>query len=257
VLRFRGRHLLGVAAFLAGLSLAVVPTLGADQSVNAGDGGNVFSPKTVTVSAGERVTWTRSGGSHNVRFVDDPYEMPADPSTSWSTVSRTFTTPGTYRYYCEQHGDSGGIGMSGTVVVTPASTTGTPPPGGGPPGSGPPGTVNDKVAPAVKLSVSSGQRILRQRALVVDVRVDEQATVTASAKIATPGASRVLALKKVTRKLEPNARAKLKLKLSRKARAGVASALRRGLRLKAKVKIVAKDAAGNSRTSTKTVAVKK
>jgi plastocyanin len=245
------------ATFLAGLALAVVPTFGADQSVSA-TGGNTFNPPTVTVAVGERVTWTRTGGSHNVKFDDGSFEEPSSASSSWDTVSRTFTTPGTYRYYCELHGGQGGSGMSGTVVVTSPSTTGTPPPGGGPPGSGPPGgTVNDKVAPDVKLAVSSGQRILKRRGLVVDVHVDEQATVSASAKIATPGASRVVTLKKVTRKLEANSRAKLKLKLSRKARAGVASALRRGARLKAKVKVVAKDAAGNSRTSTKTVKVKK
>jgi plastocyanin len=242
-------------AFLVGLALAVVPSFGADQSVNAGGGSNTFSPSTVTVGAGEKVTWTNKGGSHNVRFDDGAFEQPANPDSSGWTVSRTFNTPGTYTYYCEQHRSQG---MTGTVVVTPASTTGPPPPGGGPPGSGPPpGTVGDKVAPSAKLSVSAGQRILRRHGLVVDVRVDEQATVTASASITVPGASRVIALKKATRRLGANSKAKLKLGLSRKARAAIASALRRRARLKAKVKVVAKDAAGNSSTSKRNVTVKK
>jgi plastocyanin len=244
-------------AFLAGLALAVVPSFGADQSVNAGGGSNTFSPSTVTVGTGEKVTWTNKGGLHNVKFVEDSYQDPPDPSTSAWTVSRTFTAPGTYHYYCQQHGNAMGGGMSGTVVVTAGSTTGTPPPGGGPPGSGPPGTVGDKVAPGAKLSVSAGQRILRKHGLVVDVRVDEQATVTASASITVPGASRVIALKKATRRLGANSKAKLKLGLSRKARAAIASALRRRARLKAKVKVVAKDAAGNSSTSKRNVTVKK
>jgi plastocyanin len=255
VLRFRGRHLLAVIAFLVGLLLAVVPTLGADQAVKAGGGSNVFNPKTVTVPAGEKVTWTNAGGSHNVKFDDGSFEQPSNPDSSSWTASRTFNTAGTYTYYCEQHGSSG---MTGTIVVTPASTTGPVPPGGGAPGGGPPaGTLGDKVPPSLKLSVSSVQRVLHRRGLVIAVRVDEQATVTASATIAVPGASRVLELKRATRKLAADTRASLKLKVPRKARAAIASALARRVRLKAKVKIVAKDVAGNSRSSKRTVTVRK
>jgi plastocyanin len=250
--RFRRSHLLAVTAFLAGLSLAVVPTLGADQAVKVGGGGNdVFSPQTVTVSAGQKVTWTNAGGTHNVKFDDGSFKDPPNPDSSTWTTSRTFGTAGTYTYFCEQHRSSG---MTGTVVVTPASTTGPAPPGGGP-GGGPAGTLGDTVPPKLTLSVSAAQRILRRRGLVVEVRVDEQATVTASARIATSGASRVL--EKATRRLAPNARARLKLKLPRRARAAIASALARRSRLQAKVKVVAEDAAGNVRTSKRTVAVKK
>jgi hypothetical protein len=185
-----------------------------------------------------------------VKFDDGSYEEPPSPGTGW-TESRTFPVAGTYTYYCEQHVDQG---MTGTVVVTPASTTGPGPPGGGP-GGGPAGTLGDTVPPKLTLSVSTAQRILRRRGLVVEVRVDEQATVTASARIATSGASRVL--EKATRRLAPNARARLKLKLPRRARAAIASALARRSRLQAKVKVVAEDAAGNVRTSKRTVAVKK
>jgi plastocyanin len=251
--RFRRSHLLAVTAFLAGLSLAVVPTLGADEAVKVGGGGNdVFSPQTVTVSAGQKVTWTNAGGTHNVKFDDGSYEEPPSPGTGW-TESRTFPVAGTYTYYCEQHVDQG---MTGTVVVTPASTTAPGPPGGGP-GGGPAGTLGDTVPPKLTLSVSTAQRILRRRGLVVEVRVDEQATVSASARIATSGASRVVVLEKATRRLAPNARARLKLKLPRRARAAIASALARRSRLQAKVKVVAEDAAGNVRTSKRTVAVKK
>ncbi len=29
----------------------------------------------------------------------------------------TFTEPGTYRYFCRYHGDVGGVGMAGTILV--------------------------------------------------------------------------------------------------------------------------------------------
>jgi plastocyanin len=254
-LRFgAGKTLLALTAFLAGLALAVVPTFGANVDVTAGPG-ETFSPKTVTVAQGDSVTWTNAGGFHNVKFEDGLFTEPSPPdSTSWK-VSRTFTTAGTYGYYCEVHQSEG---MTGTVVVNPPSGTTTPPPGGGgPPPGPPPGTVVDKSAPSLSLSVRSAQRILRRRALVISVRVDEQATVTAKARITVPGASRVLKLRKATRKLAPGVRAKLKLRLSRKKRAAVASALARRSRLRAKVTVTAKDAAGNTRSHKRSVSVRK
>ena len=78
-----------------------------------------------TVDIGDTV-WTNAGGLHNVKFDDGSFEQPADlQGNSW-TVSRTFDSAGTYRYYCELHGDINGAGMSGTVTVNPASTE--PPP---------------------------------------------------------------------------------------------------------------------------------
>ena len=79
------------------------------------------------------VTWNNGSGTHNVQFNDGSYEMPADPSGSSWTVSRTFNTPGTFSYICRLHGSS----MSGSVIVLPVAP---PPPGPpGPPGPAPPG----------------------------------------------------------------------------------------------------------------------
>lgn len=247
-----------MTAFLAGLALAVVPTLGANTDVTVGGGSNTFSPKTVTVSQGDTVTWSNAGGFHNVKFDDGSFTTTLS-SSAW-TEPRTFPTAGTYRYYCEAHGGPDGVDMSGTVVVVPPSGTTTPPPGGGgggPPGSGPPASVHDTSAPALELSVRSAQRIVRRRGLVISVRVDEKATVSAKARITVSGASRVVRLRKATRKLASGVRAKLKLRLSRKNRAAVASALARRSRLKAKVTVSAKDTAGNTRSTRRSVSVKK
>ena len=251
MLAFRGRILLGATAFLAGLALAVVPSLGADQSVTAGGSSTTFDQKTVTVSEGESVTWTNAGGMHNVNFEDGGFTQPPAPDTSPWKVTRTFSAAGTYRYFCQQHGGPGGIGMSGTVVVVPASTTA--PPGGGPPGS----VHRDTTPPSLTLFVPRVQRIVADRGLVVTVRVNEEATIAASATISLPGASRVFALKKVTRQLAPGVKAKLKLRLPRKARTPVASALAHGRRVKAKLSVVAKDVAGNSRSSKRTIGLRR
>ncbi len=83
-------------------------------------GDNTFTPAVITVTVGDTVQWVRMGGFHNVvsddlfRLSDDPL---GDPSSSWSTVSFTFTEAGTFDYYCEPHQ---GLGMEGQVIVVPA-----------------------------------------------------------------------------------------------------------------------------------------
>jgi plastocyanin len=84
-------------------------------------GGNRFEPTQVTIQAGETVEWVWPAGSmaHNVVPDGD------DPATSGALAngpkeySFTFTTAGTYDFYCANHGALGGIGMSGTVIVEP------------------------------------------------------------------------------------------------------------------------------------------
>jgi hypothetical protein len=74
------------------------------------------------------VTWVNQGGDHNVRFDDGSFEQPSAPSGSAWTVARRFDTPGSFRYFCEEHGGPGGVGMSGTVSVQAAATTPSPTP---------------------------------------------------------------------------------------------------------------------------------
>jgi plastocyanin len=112
-------------AVLAGLALSVLPALAADQTVTVSS--NEFTPVNVTIEQGDTVTWSNSGGSHNVRFDDGSFEQPPSPDSSGWTRERTFATAGTFSYYCEQHI---GSGMTGTVTVNPSgtgTTTGPPP----------------------------------------------------------------------------------------------------------------------------------
>jgi plastocyanin len=94
--------------------------------------GTSFTPSTVTVQAGQPVCWTWSAPmSHNVYADDSSFTSGAPASTG--TFQRTFTTPGTFGYYCQVHGGLGG-GMRGTVIVTA-------PTGGGDGGGSGPGTL--------------------------------------------------------------------------------------------------------------------
>ncbi len=99
-------------------------------SGNGGNNGNTsgqvqaspslqFSPATVTIAAGQSVTWVFGGVGHTVTFDNinghpDDIGDPAHPQANTS-ASRTFAQAGTYTYHCSIHPS-----MTGTVIVTAA-----------------------------------------------------------------------------------------------------------------------------------------
>ena len=113
--------LAGTAALLAASS-AVADNQTVDATVN-----DVFSPAKTAVKPGETVTFTNSGGEHNVVWNDgkEPPEPSADAvdASQWPPVggvARTFPTSGKFRYYCVAHGDRNvDFGMVGYVYVNP------------------------------------------------------------------------------------------------------------------------------------------
>ncbi len=81
--------------------------------------GNNFSPGALTVKAGTTVYWMNmdspGGGDpeiHNVVFSSGSTAHSADLA-QFDSYSYTFTTAGTYAYFCAYH-----PGMKGTVTVT-------------------------------------------------------------------------------------------------------------------------------------------
>jgi len=109
--RWQGIGVLAVLLFIWPSSAGA-----ADQTVTA-TGSNQFTPDPVTVDVGDTVTWNNAFGFHNVVFDDGSFTAPTQPSFDPWSVSRTFATPGTFRYYCQVHGGPNGLGMSGTVTV--------------------------------------------------------------------------------------------------------------------------------------------
>jgi len=103
--------------------LAAAPAASAaDQTVQAVDGtaansyNNSWSPRNVTVIAGDTVTWNFAGTAiaHNVASDSDNWEFTSDFHIGEGTESFTFGTPGTYEFICDVHPDT----MTGYVTVT-------------------------------------------------------------------------------------------------------------------------------------------
>jgi plastocyanin len=73
-----------------------------------------FSPSSITVKKGTKVTWTNKDSvAHTVNETDGktgPNSSDVNPGSSYSF---TFNSPGTYHYHCAIHPS-----MLGTVVVT-------------------------------------------------------------------------------------------------------------------------------------------
>ena len=104
---------------------AVAPTVGADGSAAAQSGAvavtvvdNSFKADTITVTAGSTITWTNAGrNDHNIKPVDaGDFGVDATAFKPGATHAATFTTPGTYHYFCSIHGTKD-RGMVGTVEV--------------------------------------------------------------------------------------------------------------------------------------------
>ncbi len=89
----------------------------------------VFSPSSVTINVGDQVRWTWASDGHSTTSGS-----PGMPNGIWdsgihnhgATFTHTFSSAGTFPYYCTPHG--GCCGMVGTVMVVNASPTPNPTP---------------------------------------------------------------------------------------------------------------------------------
>jgi hypothetical protein len=135
-------------------------------------------------------------------------------------------------------------------------TTGACPvlPGGGGGGGGGGGVVTDKVAPVTSLTYRRAQRVGK---LYVKVHTSETATIRATGVVRIGKASKAYRLKTVSLSLPGNASTKVRLRLAKKSHGPVKRALKRHRRLKARITIAATDAAGNRRSKSVVVRLKR
>jgi amicyanin len=120
----------GLALLLAGLVLFLLGSIelarAATQTVTISD--FAFSPATVTIAAGDTVTWTNTDPVvHTATSTSGAFD--SGDIAQGDTFSFTFTTPGTYDYFCTPHPT-----MTGRIVVQAAApaVTAVPSPAGGP-----------------------------------------------------------------------------------------------------------------------------
>jgi amicyanin len=79
-----------------------------------------FTPATVTVKAGTTVTWTNKDDiPHGIAATGNAFARSNALDTD-NSYSFTFTTPGTYQYFCYIHPH-----MTGTIVVEAATGSNT------------------------------------------------------------------------------------------------------------------------------------
>jgi plastocyanin len=72
-----------------------------------------FSPTSVTVKAGDKVTWTNNDSfAHTVTLDDNSVD--SGEVAAGATFENTFATAGTFAYHCKIHAV-----MHATVTVTP------------------------------------------------------------------------------------------------------------------------------------------
>ena len=113
----------GAAAAVATLGLAL-SAHAADVKLGSDNGSLVFEPASVTIKAGDSVTFKNNAGfPHNIVFDEDavPEGVKADAishedylNAPGETYTVKLTTPGEYGFYCEPHQ---GAGMQGKITV--------------------------------------------------------------------------------------------------------------------------------------------
>ena len=105
-----------LGAATAPLVATIVLSAGAqDAPAAVGIDNFTFNPQSLTVKAGTTVTWTNKDDiPHAIAAVNKQFKSKAlDTDDAYSF---TFTTPGTYAYFCSLHPH-----MTGTIVVEAAT----------------------------------------------------------------------------------------------------------------------------------------
>jgi plastocyanin len=109
-----------VGSVLAGGVLFAGAQTPAAAPVAVGIDNFTFNPATLTVKAGTKVTWTnRDDIPHGIASANNTFARSQALDTD-DSFTFTFTTPGTYQYFCYIHPH-----MTGSIVVEAATGSNT------------------------------------------------------------------------------------------------------------------------------------
>ncbi|MDD5140470.1 MAG: Ig-like domain-containing protein [Verrucomicrobiales bacterium] len=120
-----------ISATIVAIFLGLAPSdFAATATVQAGSGGNIFTPATTNINVGDRVIWVWSGLNHS---------STSDTAGLWDSgvfnaphsFTNQFNASGTFPYHCTIHVS---FGMTGSIIVaapnSPPSVTITNPASG-------------------------------------------------------------------------------------------------------------------------------
>ena len=97
------------------------PAASSSSAVSVSIQNYAFSPASLTIPVGTTVVWTNEDTApHTVTVSDGPVKFASPNLQTGDTFTYTFTTAGTYQYYCAVHPD-----MKASVTVTGSGTTPT------------------------------------------------------------------------------------------------------------------------------------
>lgn len=87
-----------------------------------------FAPQSLSISVGDIVRWTNTGGTHNFNgtiatFPTNPLSLRNDLAPAGWVYTYVFTGQGTYNYQCDFHVNSG---MTGSITVNGATSSVSP-----------------------------------------------------------------------------------------------------------------------------------
>ena len=98
------------------MALSSASSASAQAATTINMNATTFDQPQLQIAAGSTVMWNNpSGLVHTVTADDSSFDSGDVPNSG--QFSMEFDTPGTYAYHCTYHGDVGGVGMSGVIVV--------------------------------------------------------------------------------------------------------------------------------------------
>jgi plastocyanin len=140
--RLRARFIAGTVVAIAAIaSIGGGVALAADHAVAIS--GFAFSPKDVTVTVGDTITWTNSDATAHTATADDG-SFDTGTIGANGTGTATFSTAGSFPYHCKIHSS-----MTGTITVVAAAG------GSGSGATSPPSDTDPAIATPAEIPLGS------------------------------------------------------------------------------------------------------